>query len=89
MTAKEAREASLTVAKENGSKEVMELEKELEFIMEQINSAVSSGVLFTKVSFSPGVSYKVWEGSAKRLADDGFTIRNQDFSKKTVIVSWA
>ena len=89
MTAKEAREATLLVAKENGGKEVLEIESELELVMSQINSAISSGTLFTKVCFSSDVSYKIWEGVAKRLSDDGFSVRNQDYAKKTAIVSWA
>lgn len=89
MTAKEARESTLLVAKENGAKEIIEMEKELELVMNQINSAISSGILFTKVCFSSDVSYKIWEGVAKRLSDDGFSVRNQDYIKKTSIVSWA
>jgi methanogenic corrinoid protein MtbC1 len=89
MTAKEAREAAMIVAKENGAKEIIEIENELELVMGQISSAISSGKLFTKVCFTQDLKYKLWEKISERLTEEGYSVRNQDYVKKTAIVSWA
>ena len=89
MTAKEAREAAMIVAKENGAKEIIEIENELELVMGQISSAISSGKFFTKVCFTQDLKYKFWEKISERLTDEGYSVRNHDYVKKTAIVSWA